>query len=784
MNPYGNAVPVQEISPGIFLVEDASPIGGRRSQAMNYSSPPSPGDNGTNNDYQPDGGGYTPMIFTNGLWLEVLNQPPNPGPTNLWLRLHGTIDGDLYQLLSVTNLLSTNWDLGEILWDADDDYSDFSPVSTTNAMTFYRAHHANPVMQLWNAQDSEELNPTNTSDPGHTGIVSIYNGDQAHPLTNDITAYYTVSGTAQSGIDYSNLPGMLTIPAGQWSVDIVIQPTAAGLKPDQTIILSLVQNTNYLIDTDYAFATNTLFANPAVYPTARGDNERLCPNTQWPFYLQGHDYLGLSLTYTVLTWPAHGTLGTNTLPQVTYTPTNCYEGLDSFTFTVNDGQHTSAPATVTLTVSSQVYAYPVTAQTCRGTPVGVTLNGGAFCNQTVSYAAPTNLAHGSLSGTLPYLTYTPNDANFTGVDSFNYQAIDQCGYPATATASITVGDAGIAPDDQTVMAGIVQPVNIALTASSPLGCTNTFGYVITGNPGHGTLSNTPPNVTYTPYANYEGLDSFQFTASDGVWTSAIPATVTIYVVAGPTLMADCDPFKVGPSIKLEWTLDSTVQQMEQQYNFIHDYKVYRSAVSGGNYTCIYTNTDLSQMSYLDTNVMAGQTNYYVVTFESVSSGRTYESPRSNEIVATGQNPNDLIAPDATWDVWDITTNHPHIWMGNLRAPFSNQYPNQYANLYPLPNTNWPSLTTWSNNIVLVVPTNSVVLSQVKYSIAIDNDYWLYLNNSTNYIDTFTNSLAFWPAFKTLAPGLHYGTNQITVIIRDEGVINYFSMVVTTNTCGQ
>jgi hypothetical protein len=78
----------------------------------------------------------------------------------------------------------------------------------------------------------------------------------------------------------------------------------------------------------------------------------------------------------------------------------------------------------------------------------------------------------------------------------------------------------------------------------------------------------------------------------------------------------------------------------------------------------------------------------------------------------------------------------------------------------------------------------VVLSQVKYSIAIDNDYWLYLNNSTNYIDTFTNSLAFWPAFKTLAPGLHYGTNQITVIIRDEGVINYFSMVVTTNTCGQ
>jgi hypothetical protein len=93
MNPYGNAVPVQEISPGIFLVEDASPIGGRRSQAMNYSSLPSPGDSGTNNDYQPDGGGYTPMIFTNGLWLEIVGY--HPTDTNLWPVLHGTSDDDL-----------------------------------------------------------------------------------------------------------------------------------------------------------------------------------------------------------------------------------------------------------------------------------------------------------------------------------------------------------------------------------------------------------------------------------------------------------------------------------------------------------------------------------------------------------------------------------------------------------------------------------------------------------------------------------------------------------------
>ena len=54
--------------------------------------------------------------------------------------------------------------------------------------------------------------------------------------------------------------------------------------------------------------------------------------------------------------------------------------------------------------------------------------------------------------------------------------------------------------------------------------------------------------------------------------------------------------------------------MQQQWTLHSDYKIYRSSVSGSNYTCIYTNT-AGQMSYSDTNVVAGQTNYYVVTFE-------------------------------------------------------------------------------------------------------------------------------------------------------------------------
>jgi len=284
--------------------------------------------NGDNPPFQPNG--LPPTLFTNGMWLSFSNEPPYPIGSNLWWRLHGTIDGDAYQLLSANDLTSTNWDLGEILWDAYDDYTDFMPVPMTNAMAFYRAHHANPVMQLWNIQDAVERNPTNST--GQVGFIGIQNGDQAHGLmtngviisTNDVTVYYSVSGTAQGGIDYSNLPGVLTIPAGLWSTNIVIEPIANGLKPDQTIILTLVQNTNYLIDTDYASTTNTLFANPNVFPTAHGDKQWPCPNRDSTILLQGYDPNNWPLAYSIVTWPTNGTLDTSALPWVTYTATNCW----------------------------------------------------------------------------------------------------------------------------------------------------------------------------------------------------------------------------------------------------------------------------------------------------------------------------------------------------------------------------------------------------------------------------------------------------------------------------
>ena len=79
--------------------------------------------------------------------------------------------------------------------------------------------------------------------------------------------------------------------------------------------------------------------------------------------LSGRDPETCELTFSIVSGPAHGTLGSiggaacasgspNTdSASVTYTPTTGYSGPDSFTYKVNDGTTDSPPATATLTVN-------------------------------------------------------------------------------------------------------------------------------------------------------------------------------------------------------------------------------------------------------------------------------------------------------------------------------------------------------------------------------------------------------------------------------------------------
>lgn len=78
---------------------------------------------------------------------------------------------------------------------------------------------------------------------------------------------------------------------------------------------------------------------------------------------------------------------------------------------------------------------------------------------------------------------------------------------------------------------------ITLSGSSCRGGTVTFSNV--SSPGHGTLTGTPPNLIYTPAANYSGPDHFTFRVADSLTTSE-PGTVSILVstIAGTGLKGE------------------------------------------------------------------------------------------------------------------------------------------------------------------------------------------------------------------------------------------------------
>ena len=132
-------------------------------------------------------------------------------------------------------------------------------------------------------------------------------------------------------------------------------------------------------------------------------------------------------------------------------------------------------------------------------------------------------------------TYTPN-ANFNGVDSFTYQANDGTANSNIATVNITVNavnDAPVATNDayntNEDTALVIAPVGVlgndTDVENDPLTAT------VVAGPTNGILVLNPDgSFTYTPNANFNGVDSFTYQANDGTAPSNI-ATVNITVNA-------------------------------------------------------------------------------------------------------------------------------------------------------------------------------------------------------------------------------------------------------------
>ena len=281
-----------------------------------------------------------------------------------------------------------------------------------------------------------------------------------------------------------------------------------------------------------------------------------------------------SLTYAIVGAASHGTASI-LAGKLHYIPNANYNGSDSFTYKANDGALDSNTATVSVTVNPVNDAPVASAQsatTAEDTSKTVTLTrhrrrwrlarlqGHEPARQRQALQGTDTTGHLIAAGELPYLvsaadkvTFDPN-LNYNGSDSFNFKAYDGALDSAAAAAvSITVTEVNDAPDAVDDSASVAEDGNtlVDVLGNDSTGPANESGQALTitdvSTPAHGTAVVQSGKVKYTPNADYNGSDSFTYTATDDGTTNGVAdpksdtATVSVTVTEvndAPTAVAD------------------------------------------------------------------------------------------------------------------------------------------------------------------------------------------------------------------------------------------------------
>ncbi|NQD38888.1 tandem-95 repeat protein [Permianibacter sp. IMCC34836] len=255
------------------------------------------------------------------------------------------------------------------------------------------------------------------------------------------------------------------------------------------------------------------------------------------------DVDGDTLTYTLSTAAAHGTVTLNADGSYSYQPNANFNGSDSFVVTVSDGHGGTKDVTVTVNVGA-VNDAPVAADQTISTDEDTTVTGAIVATDAEGDALTYTLSSAAANGTVTLnadgsYSYQPN-ANFNGSDSFVVTVSDGHGGTKDVTVTVNVGSVNDSPiaADQTISTDEDTTVTGAIIATDADGDALTYSLSTAAANGTVTL-NADGSYSYQPNADFNGSDSFIVTVSDGHGgTKDVTVTVNVGSVNDAPVAAD------------------------------------------------------------------------------------------------------------------------------------------------------------------------------------------------------------------------------------------------------
>lgn len=244
----------------------------------------------------------------------------------------------------------------------------------------------------------------------------------------------------------------------------------------------------------------------------------VCMVVFWLFFKNGWHGCFLKWVACLFSWLTLSDLGNGSATLIG-TPSNDNVGANDVTLIVVDNDNVQAEQHFTITVAN-INDEPVIT-------IDNTLTVDEDGNQTLSFSytdidkdtvtatEKTAPEHGSLVITAGDILYRPI-ANYNGMDSFVVTLTDGQGFSIDKTINVTISSINDKP---------VITIDSTLTVDEDGNKTLAFSYTDIDNdtvtvteqtkPEHGSLTITANDILYTPIANYNGVDSFVVTLTDG-----------------------------------------------------------------------------------------------------------------------------------------------------------------------------------------------------------------------------------------------------------------------------